>query len=470
MPIWLEALVILLFVLITARFVKRGSKTLQRFFIPSSLVGGFLGLLLSSQLLDVIPKEITSQWAAYPKLLINIVFAGLFLGHIVPGPKEIWQKSAPMLAFGNTLAWGQYVIGILLTLFILGPVFGAPPMTGALIEVGFEGGHGTAAGLEPTFASLGWPQATDIALGLATISIVTAIFSGIIIINLHHRRNGQIIGEAAMHAQQQRMIRNGYNLTKFANKLETNPRELIITGILFAAAISLGWLMLRGLISLESLVLNGHTELRFFKHLPLFPLAMIGGLIIQLVLHFAHHTHLVKRNTVKVFSAIALDLLIVTAIASLSLSAIRGNLAIFIILSAAGVVWILTAFFVFAPRYFRKYWFENGITNTGQSMGMTATGLLMNRLADPGNHTHARESFAYKQLAFEPFMGGGIVTAIAGIALTEFGQVPVLLVVSIIFAFWVWLGLYLGHSKKSTRVRSRGQRILGGLALKRSKS
>ena len=459
-------MIVLVAVLVLARVVKRGTKPLQRYFIPSALVGGFGALLLSHQVLDWIPKEITDEWSIYPKLLINIVFAGLFLGHTIPGPREIWQKSAPMLAFGNTLAWGQYVIGIVLTLLVLGPVFGAPPMTGALIEIGFEGGHGTAAGLAPTFEKLGWPEAGDIALGLATVSIVVAIFSGILILNIHHRRNGHIIGEAAMIEQQKRMIRNGYNLTNFVNKLETSPKEIALTLGLFAAAIAIGWGMLQGLVSLESYLLEGKTPLRFFEYLPLFPLAMIGGLIVQWILHKAGRTHIVKRNTVKVFSAIALDALILSAIATLSLNAIRDNFGIFIILTIAGITWILGAFFFFAPRYFRRYWFENGLTNTGQSMGMTATGLLMNRLVDPNNHTHAREAFAYKQLAFEPFMGGGIVTAVAAIMLTEFGQIPVLIVVSLIFAFWVWLGLRLGQSPKITKRHNRIEKSLGRSAAK----
>ena len=145
---------------------------------------------------------------------------------------------------------------------------------------------------------------------------------------------------------------------------------------------------------------------------------------------------------------------------------ISFNFAIFIILTIAGIAWILGAFFFFAPRYFRRYWFENGLTNTGQSMGMTATGLLMNRLVDPNNHTHAREAFAYKQLAFEPFMGGGIVTAVAAIVLTEFGQIPTLIGVSIIFGFWVWLGLRLGQSPKITKRHNRIEKSLGRSAAK----
>ena len=44
MPTWLEAIIVLVAVLILARVVKRGTKLLQRYFIPSALVGG-LGAL-----------------------------------------------------------------------------------------------------------------------------------------------------------------------------------------------------------------------------------------------------------------------------------------------------------------------------------------------------------------------------------------------------------------------------------------
>ena len=466
MPIWLQAIAILIIALILARSVKRGTKTLQRYFIPSALVGGFGVLLLGPQVLGWIPTDITAQWSQYPKQLINVIFAGLFLGHTIPGAKEIWRKSGPMLAFGNTLAWGQYVIGILLTLLILGPFFGAPPMAGALIEIGFEGGHGTAAGLAPTFEQLGWPAGTDIALGLATVSIIAAIFSGILILNIHHRRAGELLDEAAMLTQQQRMIRNGYSLTRFANKLETSPLEVAITFVLFAVSIGLGWAMLLGLQLAENIVLSGVTDIRFFEYLPMFPLAMIGGLLVQLFLRKINKAHIVKRNTIKFFTAISLDALILTAIGTLSLAAIRDNFAIFIIFAIAGIAWILGAFFYFAPRYFKRYWLENGLTNTGQSMGMTATGLLMNRLVDPSNRSHAREAFAYKQLAFEPFMGGGIVTAVAAIVLAEFGQITSLVIATAVFVFWVFIGLKLGQNPKTTKRRIVTEKRLGTIATK----
>lgn len=451
MPIWFQSIVVLILVWVIARVIKRNTPLLQRYFIPSSIVGGVLLLLSGQQIFHLIPGEITSQLAILPALLINVVFAGLFLGRETPGPKQIWRSSGPMIAFGSTIAWGMYVIGILLTLLLLGPVFGAPPIFGALLEISFSGGHGTAAGLAPTFASLGWPEVTDLALGLATFSIITAVIAGITIINIHNRRIGRIIDKASMIAQQRRMMRNGYDLTRVTRDFETRPRQVNAVVLLFVVAIAIGWLILHALTWLENVVLGEATAIRIFQHLPLFPLAMFGGLIVQVILNKTGRKDLVDVRTVRIFSSIALDLLIVTAIGTMSLNIIGHNFSSFMILAVSGIVWILGAFFFLAPHIFRKHWFEYGLTDTGQAMGMTATGLLLNRLVDPLNRTGSREAFAYKQLAYEPFMGGGIVTSMAVVMIVEFGQVPVLIVATLVFLFWLVVGLKLGNDGKKHR-------------------
>ena len=447
----LQSIIALAIILAIARFIKRGSGVLQRFFIPSALVAGVIGLVLGPQILGTVPQELTNYWAEWPKYLITVVFAGLFLGKVIPSSKEIWKISGPMIAFGNTLAWGQYVLGIAATLLFLGPVFGTNPLAGSLIEISFEGGHGTAAGLTPTFEELGWSEGSDIALGLATLSIVSAIIIGILFVNWHSRKGGgNYVDPEVKEKQRQQMVRNGYNLITLGRKVQASPKAIIVAIAAFAISIGLGWLMLKGCIWLEALLLNGVTDIRFFTHLPLFPLAMLGGLVVQVALRKLGKQTLINRRMAGIISTIALDILIASAIATVSLSAIGNNLPVFITFGLLGIIWIVAAFWFLAPRMFSTYWFEKGLTNVGQSMGMTATGLLLGRLADPSNHSKSRESFGYKQLVFEPFMGGGIVTVGSVIVLHEFGQIPVLIGVTIITLFWLILGLRLGKKHGST--------------------
>ncbi len=450
MPPLIDSLVVLALILIIARFIKRGSTVLQKFFIPSSLVAGVGGLILGPQVLGTIDPDVTEYWSQFPKFLISVVFAGLFLGKFIPGRKEIWKQAGPMIAFGSTMAWGQYVLGIILVLAFLAPVFGTNPLAASLIEISFAGGHGTAAGLAPTFEQLGWTEGTDIALGLATLSIISAVVSGILFINLYHRKKHRNVGDEHWKQQRQHMIRSGYNLIKFTEKVNANPKAILINLLAFSAAIGIGWLLLQSLITVEGWALSGVTDKRFFTYVPLFPLAMIGGLIVQLVLKKIKRQHFIQRRTAETISAMALDLLIASAIATVSLSVIGNNLPVFITLGLAGIIFIVTSFLFLAPKIFTTHWFERGITDYGQAMGMTATGLLLNRMADPANKIKIRESFAYKQLVFEPFMGGGLVTAMSVIFMHEFGLLPVLAVSIVMMLFWLMIGLRLGRRRQAS--------------------
>ena len=64
----------------------------------------------------------TDVWRDAPGVLISVVFAGLFMGKEIPGLGTIWKRSGPMLAHGQALAWGQYVVALLLVVDSVAPV------------------------------------------------------------------------------------------------------------------------------------------------------------------------------------------------------------------------------------------------------------------------------------------------------------------------------------------------------------
>lgn len=418
---FVQSMLILFAILVVARFIKRNTSLLKRYLIPSALIAGLLGLVLGPQVLNLIPADLVKYWENLPKLLIIVVFAGLFLGRHIPSRKEIWKTASSQIAFGNSLAWGQYVIGILLTMLVLRPFFGVPSIAGALIEISFEGGHGTSAGLAPVFDKLGWSAGTDLALALATLSIFAAIISGMLIVNWHQRKHGVVLDEVEEKKQERQRIRSGYSFSRLGERISTTPLMVFRSIVAYAAAILIGWLMYQGLIWLEAVTLDKITDLRFMPYVPFFPLAMVGGLVVQLILRKTGKQHWISRRVVEIIGSIALDVLIMSAVATVSLSVVATYWQTFIILGLAGIAWILFAFFWLAPRMFPAHWFEKGLTNIGQSMGTTATGFMFQRLIDPSNHTSSRESFAYKQLVFEPFMGGGIITATSLVVISELG-------------------------------------------------
>jgi len=89
-----------------------------------------------------------------------------------------------------------------------------------------------------------------------------------------------------------------------------------------------------------------------------------------------------------------------------------------------------------ARRMLPDAWFERSIAELGQSMGVTATGLLLLRAVDPENQTPAATAFGYKQLLHEPFMGGGLWTSSAVLLVFTWGPLPVLAISVAAIAAW----------------------------------
>ena len=460
------AILFALVFLLAGAWVRGRSILLTRYFVPASLVAGALGLIVGPEVLGrfaaeldpgsplaqgLVPVWMTEGWSSLPALLINVVFAGLFLGAAIPGPKRIWLLAGPQIAFGQTMAWGQYVVGIALALIVLTPVFNLPYAAGALIEIGFEGGHGTAAGMAEVFSAFGFEDGLDLALGLATVGVVGAVVIGMILANWGARRG--IINPAVeqpIESEEVLSAASGVDAaaegTHAAGQGRLIPGKDVIEPLTFiaafvGAAILLGWLMLQALVQLEN-ALWADTGVLVIRYVPLFPFAMLGGMVIQIVLDRTGRGELLDRRMVLALQGLALDLLIMSAVATLSLVAIGRHLTPFLILAAAGTAWCVFCFFVLAPRYMGRWWFERAIADFGQSMGMTASGLLLLRVADPGSKSPAMVSFGYKQLFFEPIVGGGLFTASAIPLIVGFGPFPILLLSAAITLLWVALGLF----------------------------
>ena len=446
------ALVVLAILLLLSVYIKQKVKLLQKLYLPESIIAGAIALLLGAEVLGEIalqfdstsgivngiyPATMQQIWLQCPGVFINVVFASLFLGENIPSPQDIWRKASPQVAFGQSLAWGQYVFGIIIVSFILVPLFDIDPLAATLIEIGFEGGHGTAAGMAGTLDKLGFPEGGSIALGLATVGIITGIVGGTWLIQW---------GEKRGYFQQNRIETQLLSETPIVNSKNTSiPANMGIDVLSFncgftAVAIAFGWLILKGLFWLET-VSWGKNGLELVSAVPLFPMALIGGIIVQVMATKLNIDHLIDRRMQERIGGVAIDLVIVTAIAGIDLTILGNNLEVFIVLSLVGIIWNIFAFVVIAPRIIPVHWFERGIGDMGQSMGVTATGILLIRMVDPDNQTAAFESFAYKQLFFEPIVGGGLFTAAAPVLIVQFGSISVLLLTSILLIFWLVFGV-----------------------------
>jgi glutamate:Na+ symporter, ESS family len=447
--------------LLIGKWIRVSFSVFQKYFLPSSIIAGLIALLIGPEVLGkvigligeetilsggIFPEEVLNSWSTFPSLLISVIFATLFLGKDIPRIKDIWFIAGPQVAFGQSLAWGQYVFGILITMLVLTPFFGTNPMAGALIEIGFEGGHGTSAGLAETFRELEFEEGADLAVGLATVGVISGVVFGIILINWGVRRNKTTIltNPGDLPENKLRGITEPEDRPE-AGKLTTGPESiepLALHVAVIGVAILFGKLLLEGLVLVESATWGAWTGTEIISYVPLFPLAMVGGVILQLLIEKFDKFKLVDRQMILRVQGLALDFLIVSAIATLSLTVIGENLIPFLLLALTGILWNISAFVFLAQRMIPDNWFERGIGDFGQSMGMTAAGLMLIRIADSKGETKSLEAFGYKQLMFEPLVGGGLFTAASVPLIYQFGAVPIFILCLMVMLFWLALGLF----------------------------
>jgi ESS family glutamate:Na+ symporter len=428
--------------LVAGKWIRIKTPVLQNLFLPSSLVAGLLALIIGPEVLgrllevDIFPSFVMDTWTALPGLMINVVFAALFIGKVMPSVGEVWKSSGPQVLLGYIISFGQYTVGLALTFFVLTPFFDINPLAGTLIEIGFVGGHGTAAGLSETFVEVGFPEGSDLAIGLATVGVLAGVLIGIALINWGMRKE-KLVYPVKME-ERSRLDKKGIielDIREPAGYLSTRSESIEPLSLHFGyigLAIIVGYLILQALVWIEQVTWGNATGVYLLRYVPLFPLAMLGGIIVEKILEKTDKYKTVDRLLINRIQGFALDVLIVSALATLSLSAIGNNLIPFLLLSVTGIIWTVFAFIFIAPRILPDFWFERGIGDFGQSMGVTATGLLLMRVTDPDQKTPALESFGYKQLLFELFVGGGLFTAASLPLVFQFGTIPVLIFTSIV--------------------------------------
>ena len=441
--------------LLIGKILRVKLKFLQRLYLPAAVIGGVIGLAVIQLTGDALPQGVTAGWGKLPGFLINIIFACLFLGVRIPKLSKIWMQSGPQLAYGQIVAWGQYAVGIGLSILVIAPLFKLPQFFGVIIPIGFEGGHGTAAGLAEVFKTYNWAEGSDYALTSATLGIVSAIIVGTWLINwavrkghVHKLKKVEDFPESnTVGIYDPEEQPSAGKQTVFSGSIDTLALHIAIVGI----AVFIGYVLKLGLAGIESLSPT-MQENGILSSFPLFPLSMIGGLLVQLFISKVLKIEtILDRNILQRISGTALDFLVVSAIAMINLSLISTNIIPLLLVVLIGIAWNIFCVIFLAKRLLPDAWFERAIAEMGQSMGVTATGLLLLRVVDPEQETPAYSAFGYKQLLHEPFMGGGIWTSIAMPLCVMSGSWLVLFISLGAIAIWllVWALLFKNKNREA---------------------
>ena len=444
---WLALALAVLTVLLLIGTAAGKAMGMTRWGVPEALLAGSLGLLIApSGPLPLLPQGVIDIWSELPLVLLTLVFSSLLLGKPLPRIGALWRPVTAQLLLALTLAFGQFLVGGLAVLLVLQPLMGAPPVMAALIEVAYEGGHGSAAAMGPTYARLGLESGEALGLAMATVGLLTATLVGGLVVVLGRRRRwllastlpvaqdpGPAAAPSADHPADPPAATPWQQLTIWLP-------NLALCGI----AVLLGVLMLSGL-QLAAMRLGSGFAL-VIEGLPVFPLALLGSLLVRLALERSGQARWVAPAVQGRVGTLSADLLITAATACLDLSLLGRQWLPLTVLALAGLAWNVAVVLLLAPRILPPNWFERGLVEFGQATGVAASGLLLLNMVDPQDQGDALTPFSIKQLLLQPFIAGGIITVVAPLAISSWGLATWTELCLGLVLLWISLGLWLSRS------------------------
>ncbi len=407
----IAGLLVIGFLLIFGRRLKFAIQ-LERFGLPIAVICGILGILIGPYgIFNLLTKETTAIWEESLTPLLSIVFATLMLGRSIPDLKGLIKPIGNQFLLALALGFGQFFVGGLVVKYLLPESINVNPLMGCLIEVGFEGGHGAAAIIGNSFSKLGFPEGLDLGLAMATMGLLSSSLIGSLFI---------LLGKIFKITNQTEFIENkNFKDFKFKINIYDDLRTLLVNLGFVGLAILIGVLFIKT-IRLSSIIFGDFSK-EVINSLPVFPLILIGSLLIRYVLEKTEKTALISQILQREMAILSTDLLIFSAMASLNLSIVMNNISIILLLTIFGLFWNIFCIAFFAYFVFDDFWFEKGLVEFGNSTGVVASGLLLLRLADPNNLSKTLPIFTSKQLFAQLLLSGGFFTVLSPFLLSRIG-------------------------------------------------
>lgn len=353
---------------------------LQKLFLPASLIAGFLGLLFGPNGLNVIP--LSESISGYSSALIMFIFASIGLKGIKLSSKGLKGETerAGSYVFHRLLAQAlQFSLPIIFSILVISNI--EPNINygfGLLVAAGFFGGHGTAASVGASFAELGWPDATDLAMTSATVGILTGVIGGLIFIRWATKKGyTHYIKDFAYISGD---LRTGL-FSKDARPVAA--QETISTTSLDSFCFHLSLMLI-------PMALGYWINKTYIKSIISIP-AYIVTFVIALIIYFIFgrsEEGLYKYIDKRYFSHIsgtATDYLVFFGITTTSIPVIVKYALPFGLLMLFGILLCVFTMRVLGPAMNNESWFERSLFAWGAYTGVVAIGFVLLRIVDPDN-------------------------------------------------------------------------------------
>lgn len=357
---------------------------LQRYFIPTSLIAGTIGMFFSESWLgEVTPVYIPfssgiGQWSG---VLVIVVCATMFLSLEL---NQVGRDGMATTFMAGVAHQGQLAVGLgIAALFgLLGSTL--PYQFGYMGVWGFYAGHGNATTVGNIIQDAGlWDDAVGVGVTFATIGILCGVILGMVIINMGAKRGLTHVkmsfadmdeGERTGYIRPEKRVSVGNGVTNVSS-LDPLAFQLAIVG----AVVVVG-------IIVRALLMKIHPVMANF---PLVGAVLVSSMIVGFIINKTSLKERIDRKLMSRITGTALEYMITAAIATTSRQIFVDYALPLVAISFAMVLVNLFVCFVLGKRWLRDNPFETGVGLFGMACGVLATGLMLVKVMDPDNETTA---------------------------------------------------------------------------------
>jgi len=441
----------LLFVsMIIANILRNTIPALRRLMIPSSVLGGFLLLIVNTFCKNVLDIQLYQT-----SLLEVLTYHGLGLGFSAMALRNVDKKQdnrSKTGAFdsGVTVVSTyllQAVLGLVVTV-ILFYAINSFFASGILLPMGYGQGPGQAYTWGHTYeASWGFTNGTSFGLAVSSMGFVCASIGGVVYLS-HMRRKGRFSGEMGKDASDEHMTIDEYAGKNEIPLSESMDKFTIQVALVFFAYI-LAFLFMKGVnVIVETGVLGGlgktvQSMIWGFQFL----FGTLFAILVRTVLNKLRKKEIVKRDYVNNFmmnriSGFMFDLMVIASIAAIDLNAflVPNFIVPLTIICVLGAVGSYIYLRVICRRVFPMYEDAAFLSLYGMLTGTASTGAILLREVDPKFETQASDNLVYHQpwailFGFPMFLLLGVAPQSVGKTLLTLGICIGLLVVMNVILF-----------------------------------
>ncbi|GIX42452.1 MAG: hypothetical protein KatS3mg129_2185 [Leptospiraceae bacterium] len=410
MPYPFEIILIFSFLsllLVIGVFLRSTISLIQNFLIPSSIIGGILGLILlelSKSYHFYSYEKTISILEAFAYHFFNISFISIGL---TPPDKVSEKLNQPVykgsiwmaLIQGITFPLQTFIGGLIVLLFIqlnwdLHPTFGF------LFPLGFNEGPGQALSFGKVWEGFGFSHATTIGLTFATLGYLFCIFVGVPLANWTINK-GYITNISKPSEEFIKGIYKSkqYEYIKYPHTIHNSSLEpLAFQFALVGIVLLLTYLFI---ISLSNFLPQDVSKM-LWGFFFLFGLAI--AVLLRNILKWFNKDYLINLFLQRKITSFAIDYLIISTIVAIQIQIFEKYILPILIIAFLGG-FLTTMIIIFLGKKLKHYAWERIFAIFGTVTGTTSTGLLLLRIVDPEFKTPIAKEVAIMNLFSVPIIG-----------------------------------------------------------------